>query len=91
MKNQVWPDLAEDFLELSASLSKEDRCFVVKTLMRAEKHAESIQAAPGFLMDKTLVTVCGKESPEEIWLFFPERKELRKVRVARILTGARNR
>ncbi len=91
MKNQVWPDLAEDFLELSASLSKKDRGFVVHKLKQAKKCSESIHAAPGFLMDKTLVTVCGKESPEEIWLFFPERKELRKVRIAGILTGARNR
>ncbi len=79
---EVWRYLAEDFLQLACLLTEEERDCLIAALAASPREAESIHAVSGFMLEKTLVAVCEEKAPEEVWLFFPREKRVKKLGVS---------
>ncbi len=86
--SQVWKDLVNDFLEMACFLKPQEQEFLIRELQQQNITAESIDAHPCFSINGRAVIVCEDVPVQECWLYFVNKRKIRRLTNARVLETA---
>ncbi len=73
-------DLVADFLEIACRLKEKEREFLIRALASSPPGENVIGSHGAFSMDGKLIVVCeGPGGFRECWLYFPEKRRIKKM------------